>query len=46
MKKKNFEKDYIKTIKKVMREEIGLFPTKISRNKKKYSRKNYKIEID
>ena len=46
MKKKNFEKDYVKTIKKVMREEVGLTPTRISKNKKKYSRKNYKIELE
>ena len=44
--KNNFEKDYVKAIKKIMREEIGFQPTKISKNKKKYSRKNYKIEID
>lgn len=29
-----------------MREEIGFQPTKITKNKKKYSRKNYKIELD
>ena len=29
-----------------MREEIGFPPTKITKNKKKYSRKNYKIELD
>lgn len=46
MKKKDFEKDYVKTIKKVMREEVGLIPTRISKNKKKYSRKNYKIEFE
>ena len=46
MKKKNFEKDFIKSIKKVMREEVGLTPTIISKNKKKYSRKNYKIELE
>jgi hypothetical protein len=44
--KNNFEKDYVKAIKKIMREEIGFQPTRISKNKKKYSRKNYKIEID
>ena len=44
--KRNFEKDYVKAIKKVMREEIGMTPTRITKNKKKYSRKNYKIEID
>lgn len=44
--KRNFEKDYVKAIKKVMREEIGLSPTRISKNKKKYSRKNYKIELE
>ena len=44
--KRNFEKDYVKTVKKVMREEVGLSPTRISKNKKKYSRKNYKIELD
>ena len=46
MKKKDFEKDYVKTIKKVMREEVGLIPIRISKNKKKYSRKNYKIEFE
>jgi hypothetical protein len=46
MKNKNFEKDFIKSIKKVMREEVGLMPTRISKNKKKYSRKNYKIELE
>lgn len=44
--KRNFEKDYVKAIKKVMREEVGLSPTRISKNKKKYSRKNYKIELE
>lgn len=39
----NFEEDYIKAIKKVMREEIGFQPTKVTKNKKKYSRKNYKL---
>lgn len=29
-----------------MREEIGFQPTKITKNKRKYSRKNYKIELD
>ena len=33
MKKKNFEKDFIKSIKKVMREAVGLTPTRISKNK-------------
>jgi hypothetical protein len=46
MKKRDFEKDYVKSIKKIMREEIGLTPTRISKNKKKYSRKNYKIELE
>ena len=44
--KNNFEKDYVKAIKKIMREEVGFQSTKISKNKKKYSRKNYKIEIN
>ena len=26
-----------------MREEIGFQPTKVTKNKKKYSRKNYKL---
>ena len=39
----SFEKDYIKAIKKIMREEVGFQPTRISKNKKKYSRKNYKL---
>ena len=30
-------------IKKIMREEVGFQPTIISKNKKKYSRKNYKL---
>lgn len=42
----NFEVDYVKAIKKIMREEIGFQPTKITKNKRKYSRKNYKIELD
>ena len=33
--KRNFEKDYVKAIKKVMREEVGMTPTRISKNKKK-----------
>ena len=41
--KSNFEKDYIKAVKKVLREQVGLSPTRISKNKKKYSRKNYKL---
>ena len=36
----------IEAIKKIMREEIGFQPTKVTKNKKKYSRKNYKIEIN
>lgn len=44
--KRRFEDDYVKAIKKIMREEIGFQPTKITKNKKKYSRKNYKIELD
>ena len=44
--KSSFEKDYVKAIKKIMREEVGFQPTRISKNKKKYSRKNYKIEIN
>ena len=39
----NFEGDYVKAIKKIMREEIGFQPTKVTKNKKKYSRKNYKL---
>ena len=41
--KSSFEKDYVKAIKKIMREEVGFHPTRISKNKKKYSRKNYKL---
>ena len=32
--KRNFEKDYVKAIKKVMREEVGMTPTRITKNKK------------
>lgn len=40
------EKDILKIIKKINRETIGIQSTKITKNKKKYSRKNYKINIE
>lgn len=41
-KKKNFETDYIKAVKKIMREEYGLTPTRIVKSKKKYDRNKTK----
>ena len=45
MNKRNFEKDYLKAVKKLMREEVGLTPTRIQKTKKAYNRQqNKKID--
>ena len=45
MNKRNFEKDYLKAVKKLMREEVGLTPTRIQQTKKAYNRQqNKKID--
>lgn len=40
--KRNFLADYVKAIKKAMREDVGITPTKIVKNSKKYNRKKVK----
>ena len=45
-KKKDFETDYVKAVKKVMREEIGLMPTKVQKSKKAYNRQKSKLITD
>lgn len=44
--KRDFETDYVKTVKKVMREEIGLMPTKVQKSKKAYNRQKSKLITD
>lgn len=44
--KRNFQEDYIKAIKKVMREEVGLIPTRVQKSKKAYKRSKYKNFTD
>ena len=44
--KKDFETDYVKAVKKVMREEIGLMPTKVQKSKKAYNRQKSKLITD
>lgn len=44
--KKNFEKDYVKAVKKIMREEIGLTPTRVQKSKKVYNRQKNKRITD
>jgi hypothetical protein len=40
--KRSFLDDYIKVCKKILRETVGITPTKISKNSKKYNRKKLK----
>lgn len=40
--KNNFEKDYVKAVKKIMREEVGLMPTRVQKSKKAYNRQKSK----
>lgn len=40
--KKDFEKDYVKAVKKIMREEVGITPTRIAKSKKAYNRQKSK----
>lgn len=40
--KKDFEKDYVKAVKKIMREEVGITPTRIAKSKKTYNRQKSK----
>ena len=44
--KRDFETDYVKAVKKVMREEIGLMPTKVQKSKKAYNRQKSKLITD
>lgn len=41
-KKRDFETDYVKAVKKIMREEVGLIPTKVEKSKKAYNRQKSK----
>lgn len=40
--RKQFENDYVKAIKKIMREEYGITPTRIAKSKKTYNRNKIK----
>lgn len=42
MSRKDFEKDYVKAVKKALREEYGLTPTHIEKSKKTYDRNKIK----
>lgn len=44
--KRDFETDYVKAVKKVMREEVGLIPTKVEKSKKAYNRQKSKRLTD
>ena len=46
MMKKDFEKDYVKAVKKIMREEVGLMPTRVQKSKKAYNRQKNKRITD
>jgi hypothetical protein len=41
-KKRDFETDYVKAVKKIMRDEYGIIPSKITKSKKEYNRKKMK----
>lgn len=45
-KKRDFETDYVKVAKKIMREEIGLTPTRVEKSKKAYNRQKNKRITD
>lgn len=45
-KKRDFETDYVKAVKKIMREEIGLTPTRVEKSKKAYNRQKSKRITD
>lgn len=45
-KKRDFETDYVKAVKKIMREEIGLTPTRVEKSKKVYNRQKSKRITD
>lgn len=45
-KKRDFETDYVKAVKKIMREEIGLTPTRVEKSKKAYNRQKNKRITD
>jgi hypothetical protein len=45
--KRDFHEDFVKAIKKSMREEYGLMPTRVAKSKKVYNRsKNKHINFD
>ena len=44
-KKRDFETDYVKAVKKIMREEYGITPTRVAKSKKAYNRNQIK-DID
>lgn len=45
-KNRDFETDYVKAVKKVMRESVGLVPTRIQKTKKAYNRQTSKRITD
>jgi hypothetical protein len=45
--KRDFHDDFVKAIKKSMREEYGLMPTRVEKSKKTYNRsKSKRIDFD
>lgn len=45
--KNNFHDDFVKAIKKSMREEYGLMPTRVQKSKKAYNRqKSKRVDFD
>lgn len=45
--KNNFHADFVKAIKKSMREEYGLMPTRVQKSKKAYNRqKSKRVDFD
>lgn len=40
--KRDFQTDYVKAVKKIMREEFGITPTKVAKSKKAYNRNKIK----
>ena len=40
--KRDFETDYVKAVKKILREEYGITPTRVTKSKKAYNRNQMK----
>ena len=40
--KRDFQTDYVKAVKKIMREEYGITPTRVAKSKKAYNRNKIK----